>query len=150
MKLAEALLLRKDLQNRLSVMEGRLHNSAQVQEGEQPPEDPQELLAELDALTEELEQLYTRINLTNAQALDQDESLTALLARRDLWQAKLRLLRDFLYQASSLAGRVTRTEIKLYSTVDVRALRQDIDGQAKALRELDARIQGLNWTVDLL
>ncbi|EDL65932.1 DIP1984 family protein [Bacillus sp. SG-1] len=41
MKLAEALLERADLQKRLAQMTGRLERSAVIQEGEDPPEDPQ-------------------------------------------------------------------------------------------------------------
>ena len=47
MKLAEALVLRADVQKRIRQMQSRLNQSALVQEGEQPPEDPQALLAEL-------------------------------------------------------------------------------------------------------
>ena len=39
-----------------------------MQEGENPSEEPKALLAELDALTSELERLIIRINLTNCTA----------------------------------------------------------------------------------
>ena len=48
MKLAEALILRADLQKRLEQLRQRLILNAQVQEGEQPAEDPESLLRELD------------------------------------------------------------------------------------------------------
>ena len=48
MKLAEALQMRADLQRRISQLSGRLHNNARVQEGEQTPEDPEQLLMELE------------------------------------------------------------------------------------------------------
>ena len=48
MKLAEALVLRADVQKRIAQMRVRLQQSALIQEGEQPPEDPKELLTELD------------------------------------------------------------------------------------------------------
>ena len=45
MKLAEALVLRADVQKRIEQLRNRLRQSALVQEGETPPENPQELLA---------------------------------------------------------------------------------------------------------
>ena len=38
MKLAEALILRKDIQQRLSMLDSRLSAAARVQEGDQPVE----------------------------------------------------------------------------------------------------------------
>ena len=49
MKLAEALSNRADLQRRVEQMRGRLQKSALVQEDENPPENPQELLDETGA-----------------------------------------------------------------------------------------------------
>ena len=48
MKLAEALSLRKDLETRISKIKDRLENVVRIQEGDQPVEDPQELMNELD------------------------------------------------------------------------------------------------------
>ena len=47
MKLANALSQRAELQTRIHQLETRLYNNAQVQEGESPAEDPQDLLQEL-------------------------------------------------------------------------------------------------------
>src|ERR1051326_8393767 len=54
MKLAEALVLRADIQKRVEELRKRLKESALVQEGEKPPENPEELLAELDRLLNQL------------------------------------------------------------------------------------------------
>ena len=48
MKLANALSQRSELQDRIRQLEHRLNNNAQVQEGESPAEDPEELLRELE------------------------------------------------------------------------------------------------------
>lgn len=150
MKLAEALTLRSDLQKRAAQLQNRLNNNAKVQEGEQPAEDPQGLLAELDMVMGELEDLVTRINLTNSADLPGGGSVTALLARRDCLSRKAEILRGFLDSASSLTNRSTRGEIKIRSTVKVPELQKKVDSLSRELRELDTRIQGLNWTVDLL
>ena len=62
MKLAEALANRADLQRRIEQMRGRIQKSALVQEGESPPEDPQELLDETERLISELEGYVRRIS----------------------------------------------------------------------------------------
>ena len=49
MKLAEALSIRKDLQTRISELTARLMNNVKIQEGDEPAEDPKDLLKELDS-----------------------------------------------------------------------------------------------------
>ena len=55
MKLATALSERADIQRRLSELQSRLNNNAKVQEGEEPAEDPEALLREMEVLLERLE-----------------------------------------------------------------------------------------------
>ena len=69
MKLANALSQRAELQTRIRQLEERLNNNAQVQEGEDPAEDPMELLRELDEDYAQLEALIARINRTNSVTL---------------------------------------------------------------------------------
>lgn len=150
MKLATALSERSDLQRRLSQLEYRLENNAHVQEGESPAEDPKVLLEELDANSARLEELVTRINLTNALTQIDGETLTAKLSRRDALKQRINILRDFLREASNLAKRASRSEIKILSTVPVAQLQKKVDDLSKQLRLLDERIQESNWTTDLL
>ncbi len=150
MKLAEALSERSDIRSRISQLESRLQMNARVQEGEKPSEDPEKLLAEMNGLVSRLEELITRINLTNAYTVSDGETLTALLARRDCLMLRINAMRSFLNEASSLASRGLRSEIKILSTVNVSQYRAKADVLSKELRMLDVRIQGLNWTTDLL
>ena len=150
MKLAEALQIRADLQKRIAQMQTRLNNNATVQQGTQPAENPDGLLAETDRLFAQLEELMTRINLTNAQAASDGTTLTALIARRDCMKQKIAILRDFLSNASQLSRRHSLSEILIVSTVDVAAHQKHIDRLSKELRELDTTIQSLNWTTELL
>ena len=48
MKLAEALILRSDLQKRIEQLKNRLRNNVMVQEGDRPSEEPEVLLKEFD------------------------------------------------------------------------------------------------------
>lgn len=150
MKLAEALQERADLNRRIQQLEQRLNNNAIVQEGEQPAENPTELLSELDSCLSNLEQLISRINLTNCSTQVNGESLTSLLARRDTLKLKLSAYRNLAYNASQLARRATRTEIKVLSSVNVTDVQKQADGLAKDLRTLDNAIQAANWGTELL
>ncbi len=149
MKLALALTERSDLQKRLDQLEERLQSNALVQEGEEPAENPASLLTELDALSTRLEDLITRINLTNANTVADGLSLTAWIAKRDCLTKKIRIVRRFLNTASQTAMRSRGSEIKIRPTVTVRDMQKDLDALSKELREIDARIQEANWSVDL-
>lgn len=151
MKLANALSQRAELQTRIRQLENRLYNNAQVQEGEQPAEDPEELLRELEEDYARLEELISAINCTNSAARTEDgRTLSDLLARRDCLKGKLGILRNFLENASALVRRRTAGEIKVKSAVNVRALQKTVDGLSKELRELEEAIQEKNWTTELL
>lgn len=149
MKLAEALQERADIQKRLSQLRGRLLNNAKVQEGEKPVENPAELLQEMDGMILRLEELILRINMTNSATMDNGETLTSLLAKRECLQKKVGLMRDFLDRASELVERSAYTEIKVHSTVSVPEKRKELDALSKDLRSLDSRIQQLNWLTEL-
>ena len=150
MKLAEALIERADLQKRLDQLEERLQNNALVQAGEEPAEDPASLLAELDTVTESLEALIVRINLTNASATVDGVSVTALIAKRDCLQKRVRILRRFLQSASMTAMRSRGSEIVVKATVPVREMQKTVDDLSKSLREIDTAIQAANWSTELL
>ena len=149
MKLAEALILRADLQNRLEQLRGRLTMNALVQEGEEPAEKPADLLAELDAMAARLEKLIAAINLTNAATLVEGESITALLARREVLNQRISLMRSLLDAANHTVMRGSRNEVKVHSTVPVADLRKQNDKLAEQLRKLDTAIQSTNWTTEL-
>lgn len=112
MKLAEALSIRADLQNRIDQLKSRLKYSAKVQEGDQPSEDVNELYKELDECLSQFEGIVYRINRTNMQTAHEGETLTRM--------------------------------------VDVGELRRVTDNYSKQLRNLDMKLQSLNWSVDLV
>jgi uncharacterized coiled-coil DUF342 family protein len=150
MKLATALSERADLQRRISELGVRLNNNAKVQEGEKPSEDPIALLAELDGCMDRLEELIARINRTNNETKDGDATITDLIAKRDCLKERIRIMRDFLNASSEKISRYSKAEIKVYSTVPVDSLQKQVDAYSAALRETDERIQGLNWTTELI
>ena len=150
MKLASALVERADLQKRIQELSTRLNNNAKVQEGEKPSENPQELLEELKKDFVRLEELIARINKTNNETVSGSETLTDLIAKRDCLKQRIGIMRDFLNRSSEKTNRYTRTEIRILSTVSVSDLQKEVDALSKELRETDEKIQGLNWTTELI
>jgi hypothetical protein len=150
MKLGEALARRSDVQTRIAQVRDRLAATALVQEGDEPPEPSQALLAELDALLEELRELIVAVNRTNATTrLPSGATLTEALARRDVLRMRHAALTAIVKATAQAQARYSRSEIRIVRTVDVAALRKAADDAAKERRELDAEIQQVNWTVDV-
>ena len=150
MKLAEALILRADCQKRIAQLQQRLIRSAKVQEGEQPPEAPQELLAELEAATAELTSLIQRINRTNSLTPLQEKTLSDALAERDVLQLKRQAYERVMVEASIRQDRYSRSEVRFVSTVDIAQIQGISDNLARDYRILDSQIQAQNWQTDLV
>jgi len=68
MKLAEALLLRGDLQRALASLRERIGRNTLVQEDERPSEDTKALLSRAEAIIRELQGLTFAINEANLSA----------------------------------------------------------------------------------
>jgi len=150
MKLAEALSLRKDVQKRIDQIKERLCKNVKVQEGEQPLEAPDTLFKELDACLKQLADLVYRINQTNMMTMVDDKPLTYHMAQREVLAKRLAVLREIFNDASSLGDRYSRTEIKQVTTIDVAKLSKNIDALSKQYRELDYKIQAVNFQTDLV
>lgn len=150
MKLATALSRRADLQGKLNEIEKRLVANSKVQEGEQPSENPVELIAEKDGILSELENLIIKINLTNSKIEYNGTTVTEMLAKRDCLKQNIAIMRNFLNSANDKINRYSKSEIAIKSTVDVAEYRKKVDVFCKELRELDEKIQELNWTTELI
>jgi Family of unknown function (DUF6847) len=151
MKLAEALILRADAQKRIAQLRDRLVNCAKVQEGEQPPEDPASLIAELERISDDLLALMQKINATNAKLeLEKGVTIADALATRDLLMLKRGAYQSLAEAASQTNYRYSRSEVKYLSTVNVAEIQRRMDDLSKQHRELDARIQAANWNIDLI
>lgn len=149
MKLAEALSIRADLQRKVSQLKARLRDSSKVQEGDIPAEQVSDLFKELDDCLVELEEMAYRINYTNMQTVYKGETITRMIARKDHLAQRVSINQELLKYVME-TDRYGRNEIKYVRMVDVAALRKETDNIAKQLRELDLKLQELNWTIDLL
>jgi septicolysin len=150
MKLAEALILRSDLQKRIEQLRVRLNNNAKVQENDEPSENPEELLNELDNNINQLKILIKQINRTNCVTVSNGQTLANLIAERDTLTLKSNILRGFLNIAGQKVNLYSTTEIKIMSTVDVPALQKELDLLSKKIRETDTELQQANWLTELI
>ena len=151
MKLAEALILRADCQKRFEQLKVRLVTNAKIQEGDQPAETPQELIAELGRVSAELLNLIKRINKTNsATAFAGNGTISDALAERDVTALQRGAYAQLAQTASISHDRYSRSEVKYISTINVSEIQKRADELAKNYRDLDARIQELNWQTELV
>ena len=150
MKIAEALILRADIQKRIAQLKTRLNNNAKVQENEEPTENPELLLIELDSLISQLNDLIIKINRTNTLSKIDRISLVELIAKKDTLSQKAGILREFIEIASQKVNLYSATEIKVFSTVNVPAQQKQLDKLSKEIRETDTKLQQANWTIDLI
>ena len=151
MKLAEALILRADCQKRIEQLRERLIRSARVQEGEAPPEEPQPLIAQLDATINELSNLITRINQTNSSTtLEEGMTISDALTRRDTLLLKRSVYNSLIDAAVIRQDRYSASEIKSFSTVNITELQRQMDELSRQSRQLDTKIQESNWTTELI
>ncbi len=151
MKLAEALNGRKDLETRISQIRKLLGNTVKVQEGDSPTEDPEVLMSELECCLVKLERYIYDINVTNMQIVDEEgKTMTKLLAERDALKKHIDVLRHTFDQATETPSRYSRNEIKYVITIDAKSLREKLDQLSQQYRQLDMKIQMLNFSCDLV
>ena len=150
MKIAEALILRADIQKRIAQLRTRLNNNAKVQENEEPAENPELLLTELENLILQLNDLIVKINRTNTLSKIDGISLVELIAKKDTLSQKSGILREFIEIASQKVDLYSTTEIKVFSTVNVSEQQKKLDKLSKEIRETDTKLQQANWTIDLV
>ena len=150
MKLAEALILRKDLQTRIARIRDRPFANVLVQEGDKPSEDPSELIARLNETMAELGTLITRINKTNSNTQLDGKVLADAITERDMTLRKVSILREALQKAADRPNRYSPKEIRSLTPLDVQKEEKIVDQLSYEARVLDAKIQAKNWEVDLL
>lgn len=152
MKLAVALQERNDLNQKIAQLKYRLELNAVVQEGEKTAENPEELLEELNKCYKKLEVLIARINKTNCTHRTSYDNLTIteLIAKKDVLTSKINSYQSIVNTASNLVGRVSRSEIKVLSNVDVKKIQKEIDKMSKELRIVSNTIEEANWNIEII
>ena len=152
MKLAEALVERKALNTKIGELAERMRANVLVQEGDTPSEPVEALRAEHEQAVAQLATLVKAINRTNVSTrLEDGQTIAEAITDRDMLQMRYRAL-DAAADAttSRMPNRYARAELRTLVTVDVPALRRDVDALAHLLRQLDVRIQAANWATELI
>ena len=151
MKLAEALLLRVDLQKKLRQIEARLIKNAKTQGDEPPSEHPNGLLIEFDECNKQWEEIVQKINKTNSFTItDSGISIADMIIQRDAIKQKLNALYKLSEGATIELNRYSRSEIVQRSAISVPEIQKHINELSKSYREIDTKLQALNWNIDLL
>ena len=102
-------------------------------------------------MSNELVDLVKRINKTNSNTLfANDQTVADVLAERDVLVLKRGAYGDLASTAALRQDRFTRSEVKYISTINVAGTQKRADELAKNYRELDARIQEVNWKTELV
>jgi hypothetical protein len=150
MKLAEALLLRADMQTRLTNLQDRIKASAVVQKGDKPLEDPQKLLREAVGVMAQLQEIICKINEANLAAkLPDGRSLTAAIAERDTLKRHHALLMAADDAMRRTPDRHGSREIKWVPQFDSAKLQKQAEDVSGKIRTLNAKIQEANWRLEL-
>lgn len=151
MKLAEALMLRSDLQTKLASLQQRINSNVLIQEGDQPSEDPNALIKEAFAVNSELHALIQRIHATNAQAQTiQGQPLLRVLNARDSLTQQHRILQQAIDSSQRENGRYSSSEIRWIKSISVAELQKQADDISRQLRQNNLEIQASNWQIDLI
>ena len=151
MKLAEALIERAELQRENARLLERVKSNSMGQEGDDPAEDPNELIEQYERNMERFLTLVRKINATNS-ATDFGGGMTIsdAIAVRDCLGARHRTY-QVIYDATTISvSRYNQNEIKFVRYTDPKEIQGRLDKIAKEYRELDTKLQGLNWAVDLI
>ena len=150
MKLAEALLLRADLNKKLASLRERINRNAIVQEGETPKEKVEDLLAEATSALEEQQKLVRTINAANESTQLADGRLLAdVLALRDTLIARHSLLTATIAATHKDVDRYSQREIKWIAQIDVASLQKQADDLSRKIREVNVTVQAANWQIEI-
>jgi hypothetical protein len=158
-KLAQALIERKVLKNKIHDLVELIDEVATIQEGDEVP-DIAKMLSELDELHDEHYKLDLAIRDANyAYSIFPHKGTVMLLqdaiAVRDLWKYQSKSYGDLAGLGAGayrgLRGRFRRSqsEIRYIDFLDRNKMMELRDDYAQRARDIDAAIQARNWEIEL-
>ena len=153
MLLAEALLRKAILKKELEALEQRMVESARVPHDEEPADDYLVLLCSYRKKEGELLEMSLRILATNiSTAFRAGETISQAIIRRDSLKRVVSMYNKLLSAASGSGNRglFSSRDVKYKRVVDMEKVRADMDNAAMQYRDLDVKLQQLNWNTELL
>lgn len=155
MKLAEALQRRADLRQKIETIGNRMKENVLVQEGAEADYDVRQLCEEFNELMGEWRSIVGRIGRTNHAATDEEtdeetgKTLADLLVEREAAKMEKETYDGIVAVYGEKSWRARGAELKIISTFKAKDAQKMVDDAAKRFRELDNKIQMLNWVTDL-
>ncbi len=154
MNILEALNLKKDLQNRIESLRRRYVNSVTVKKGEKPIEDPQKLLVELEDGFSQLNDISCRISAANtATRNSKGQTIKQLMIELSIVEQRKECLNrafdEVLFGDAEVYSYYNRPQSEYDVTIDIEALKKEIDSQEVRFRQLTSEIQKLDLTTEI-
>jgi len=154
MNILEALNLKKDLQNRIESLRRRYVNSVTVKKGEKPIEDPQKLLVELEDGFSQLKDISCRISAANtATRNSKGQTIKQLMIELSIVEQRKECLNrafdEVLFGDAEVYSYYNRPQSEYDVTIDIEALKKEIDSQEVRFRQLTSEIQKLDLTTEI-
>lgn len=152
MKIAEALIERKRIQQLMESNKVRVVSQAKIYEGDETVDDVVALSTQIVELGSVFGKLTKQINKTNQTIIVRDEkSISDLIAEKDGKAFTKNKLEQIYKAAVEKIERYGRSsDVKIISTIDVVKLRKVIDCLSSEINQLNIELQRYNWTYDLL
>lgn len=145
MKLAEALVLRADLQKKLENQKKRLANSVRKLDDIQVIEDPAALKLEAEETITVLYSLIDRIyHINQSVILPSGQSMVTVLAKRDELVERRKLLDYIINKSLPDNGLYFNERGKWQPAIDISAYQKQMDDIAMQIRRLNLDIQQTN------
>ncbi|WP_111860354.1 DIP1984 family protein [Acinetobacter sp. CFCC 10889] len=150
MKIAEALMLKNDYQQKLNSLKQRINKNVLVKDGDEPSEDPNELIKQAFSLSQELQTCISNIHLTYAKTkLSDGRSFVNIINQRDDYCEKHQILLQAI-QHSEQFNHCNASETKWKKIISVSRLQKQADELGLKIRELNMRIQEANWKIEII
>ena len=148
MKLAEALIERKSLKGRIDQIIQRMKENVVFLEGNTHDEDFAELEKTYESMLARFESIANRINNTNNKTMLNDQyTIAEAITKRDCIKSKIAACRAVKEAVPSSRRHLSSSYVL---TINMKEYQKKIDDLARQFRELDTKIQGLNWNTELL
>lgn len=153
MKLAQALIERKALKQKIATTQQRVVNNAVREVGTTQETDAASLFEANEKLRVEYANLIIRINNTNnSVTIESGETISEAIVKRDAAKDRLAALEQILSASLKRDNGFRGEDRVVYESAfkDRLSIRSEIDKAAKFYRELDILIQSANWSNDLI
>ena len=106
---------------------------------------------ETDRIFARLLELVSAINCSNSKTpFEEKRTISDAIAERDVIGKRRDFMANVAEAASTRQDRYSKSEVRFVATVSIAKLQAEVDQPAKRYRELDTRLQEMNWQTELI